>query len=152
MAEPARPPRGGSAADDATLEARTLALARDLRCLVCQNESLAESRAPLAQDLRTRVRERLSEGATPDQVRDELVARYGDFIRYQPPLDARTLPLWAGPGLLVGGGALTLAWLIRRRGRLADTAFEPSAPAESGWSGETDPGQPDRRMPVTPRP
>src|SRR5690349_22227812 len=92
------------AADDATLERRAAALEKELRCLVCQNQTLAESNAPLAVDLRNQVREQLAAGKSEREVVDYLVARYGDFVRYRPPLKASTLLLWAGPFVFLVGG------------------------------------------------
>jgi cytochrome c-type biogenesis protein CcmH len=98
------------------LEHRAAALERELRCLVCQNQSLAESNAPLAMDLRTQIREQLAAGKSEREVVDYLVARYGDFVRYRPPLKANTVLLWAGPFLfLLGGFSLLIRFLRRRR-------------------------------------
>jgi cytochrome c-type biogenesis protein CcmH len=99
---------------DAALEARARAISRELRCLVCQNESIDESNAPLARDLRLIVRERLVAGESDAAVRAFLVARYGDFVLLRPPLDGRTALLWAAPLLVLLGGAGLLALRWRR--------------------------------------
>lgn len=99
------------AAADPVLEARVQNLSLKLRCLVCQNESIAESRAPLADDLRNQVREQLAAGKSEDQIIEYLVSRYGDFVLYQPPFKPITLVLWLGPLLLLLAGA---GWLIHR--------------------------------------
>ena len=112
-------------AADPTLEARVLAVSSELRCLVCQNQTVADSHAALAVDLRNQVREMLRQGASDDEVLRYMTDRYGDFVRYRPPLQARTALLWTGPALLVVGGLLGLGWQLRRRARLADDAFEP---------------------------
>ena len=104
-------------ADDPELEARVMALSRDLRCLVCQNESIAESRAPLAVDLRAQVREQLGAGRSEAEVLDFLVSRYGDFVLYRPPFRASTALLWLGPAFLLFGG---VGWLLFRLRRRAD--------------------------------
>lgn len=97
------------------LEQRAIALERELRCLVCQNQTLAESNAPLAMDLRNQIREQLAAGKSEREVLDYLVARYGDFVRYRPPLKASTLLLWAGPFVFLIGGFTLLARFLRRR-------------------------------------
>jgi cytochrome c-type biogenesis protein CcmH len=106
----------GAAAEDPALEKRVAGLAHELRCLVCQNQSLAESNAPLAVDLRNQIREQLAKGASEGDVREFMVARYGDFVLYNPPLKATTLALWIGPFVLLVAGAFLL-WrrLARRR-------------------------------------
>ena len=96
---------------DPALEKRVTGLAHELRCLVCQNQTLAESNAPLAVDLRNQIREQLQQGASEQDVLDFMVARYGDFVLYRPPFKATTLALWAGPFLLL---ALGIAVLVRR--------------------------------------
>ncbi|XZG69646.1 cytochrome c-type biogenesis protein [Chitinibacteraceae bacterium HSL-7] len=96
---------------DAEVEARLHQLSGELRCLVCQNESLASSRAPLAEDLRREVRERIRLGESNQEVVDFLVSRYGDFVTYRPPMAGRTLLLWLGPLALV---LLLIALLIRK--------------------------------------
>ncbi|WP_448953374.1 cytochrome c-type biogenesis protein [Labrys neptuniae] len=100
---------------DPALEARARALSAQLRCLVCQNESIDDSNATLARDLRILVRERLKAGDSDQAIKDFLVARYGEFVLLKPPLEPRTLLLWIGPpGLLVIGG-IAILWSIRRR-------------------------------------
>jgi cytochrome c-type biogenesis protein CcmH len=99
------------AAEDPALEKRVMGLANELRCLVCQNQTLADSHAPLAIDLRDQIREQLKAGASERDVIDYMVARYGDFVRYRPPFNAATALLWGGPFLFLAGGA----WLLRRR-------------------------------------
>ncbi|HSG77570.1 MAG TPA: cytochrome c-type biogenesis protein [Burkholderiales bacterium] len=100
---------------DPALEKRVAGLAHELRCLVCQNQTLAESNAPLAVDLRNQIREQLKGGASEQDVIDFMVARYGDFVLYRPPLKASTLALWAGPFLLLALGVIVLVRRLRRR-------------------------------------
>jgi len=102
-------------AQDAALERRALALERELRCLVCQNQTLADSNAPLAMDLRNQIREQLAAGKSERDITEYLVARYGDFVLYRPPLRATTLFLWAGPFLFLLGGFYLLVRVVRRR-------------------------------------
>ena len=104
-----------AAQDDAALEKRVHELSTELRCLVCQNQTLAESNAPLAVDLRNQVREQLKAGKSERDVVDFLVARYGDFVLYRPPLKASTILLWTGPFLLLAFGLLLLFVKIRRK-------------------------------------
>ena len=108
-------------AHDEAAEQRMLAITRNLRCLVCQDESLAASQAGLARDLRAEVRKLIERGYTNQQVIDYLVARYGNYVRFRPPFDAETWALWLGPYLLlfVGLGALGLTIRGRRRRREA---------------------------------
>ena len=108
------------------LDSRVDRLAQELRCVVCQNQSVADSPAGIAEDLKAHVRERLAAGASEDQVRAELVARYGEFVLYRPPLRGGTGLLWFGPALLAVAGAVLLARLARRRPPAA--ADEPAAP------------------------
>jgi cytochrome c-type biogenesis protein CcmH len=106
-----------------TLEARARNLSQQLRCMVCQNESIDESDAPLAHDLRVLVRERLQAGDSDSQVLDFLVARYGEFVLLKPPLSWRTAVLWGlPPGLLLIGIALLVVAANRRRRRVPDAA------------------------------
>ncbi len=112
------------AADDPVLEKRVTGLASELRCLVCQNQSLADSNAPLAVDLRNQIREQLKGGASERDVIDFLVARYGDFVLYRPPLKATTAALWGGPFVFL---ALGLILLFRRIARRRNAAPELSA-------------------------
>jgi cytochrome c-type biogenesis protein CcmH len=100
---------------DRALETRARGLSRELRCMVCQNESIDESNAPLARDLRLLVRERLVAGDSDRQVLDFLVARYGDFVLLRPPLNASTIILWATPVVAVAIGVFVLVAVYRRR-------------------------------------
>ena len=101
--------------EDPILEKRVMALAEELRCLVCQNQTLADSHAALAVDLKNRIRELLREGKTEREVLDFMVQRYGDFVLYRPPLRSATALLWAGPFILLAlGVAGWIAWLRRR--------------------------------------
>ncbi|HJV25482.1 MAG TPA: cytochrome c-type biogenesis protein [Aromatoleum sp.] len=102
-------------AHDQALEERVMQLSHSLRCLVCQNQSIAESNAPLAIDLRNQVREQFLAGKDEQAVVDYLVARYGDFVLYLPPFKGVTLLLWIGPGLLLIAGAGWLGWRLRKR-------------------------------------
>lgn len=106
-----------SASDDPVLEKRVVELTSELRCLVCQNQSLADSHADLAIDLRNQVRSQMQAGKSDAEIRDYMVARYGDFVLYDPPLKASTLLLWAGPFALLPVGLLGLAVYLRSRRR-----------------------------------
>ena len=100
---------------DPSLEARARELSRELRCMVCQNQSIDDSEAPLARDLRLLVRDRLTKGDTDQQVLDFLVARYGEFVLLKPPLESRTIILWMLPPLALLAGAIGLFFAGRRR-------------------------------------
>jgi cytochrome c-type biogenesis protein CcmH len=100
---------------DANLEARARALSRELRCMVCQNQSIDDSDAPLARDLRVLVRERLTKGDSDDQVIDFLVSRYGEFVLLKPPFEWHTAILWLTPLFAVLAGAIAMFAAIRRR-------------------------------------
>jgi len=102
---------------DSALEGRARTLSKELRCMVCQNQSIDDSDAPLARDLRLLVRERLKDGDSDRQVIDFLVARYGEFVLLKPRLALHTALLWFGPPALLGGGALVLFVIARRRNR-----------------------------------
>jgi cytochrome c-type biogenesis protein CcmH len=104
-------------AGDPALEERVTALATELRCLVCQNQTLADSSAPLAVDLRNQIRERMREGASERDIIAFMVERYGDFVLYRPPWKATTLLLWLGPILLMLGGLAALYFRLARRRR-----------------------------------
>src|SRR5258705_9827255 len=112
-------------AADPALEARMLRITAELRCLVCQNQTIADSNAGLAEDLRNEVRTMLREGKTDEQVVKYMTDRYGDFVLYRPPVKGATLLLWFGPGVLLLGGLATLVLVLRRRARLGDERFEP---------------------------
>jgi len=105
-------------AENSASEARLKALSQELRCLVCQNQTLADSNAPLAEDLRNEIREMIAKGMSDQEITDYLVARYGDFVRYRPPVKSQTALLWVGPFLLLAGGVAALILAIRRRNRL----------------------------------
>jgi cytochrome c-type biogenesis protein CcmH len=108
---------------DPALEARARALSKTLRCMVCQNESIDDSNAPLARDLRILVRERIQAGDSDSQVRDFLVARYGEFVLLSPRFRMQTLLLWGIPALVLLGGGVALAFSLSRRGRTAPKAL-----------------------------
>jgi cytochrome c-type biogenesis protein CcmH len=109
-------------AEDEAVEKRLVHIAEDLRCLVCQNESLAGSHAELAEDLRREVRGLIKQGKTDQEVKDFLVSRYGDFVLYQPPVKPTTWLLWAGPFvLLVVGIVILITYLRRRSGEVVRT-------------------------------
>jgi cytochrome c-type biogenesis protein CcmH len=128
------------AADDPVLESRMLSIASELRCLVCQNQTIADSHADLAQDLRRQVREMLQRGDTDRQIIDFMTARYGDFVLYRPPLKATTAFLWFGPGLLLVGGLVGLVWVLRKRSRMSADRFDPDED-----EGNAIPAEPDAR-------
>lgn len=108
-------------ADDPVLEKRVMALAEDLRCLVCQNETLAGSNAPLAVDLRQQIREQMKAGRSDQEIIAFMTERYGDFVLFRPPVKTTTYLLWFGPFLLLAAGiGVQLLYLKRRRRRAAD--------------------------------
>lgn len=102
-------------ANDPALEERVLEISQELRCLVCQNETIAASHADLAVDLRQQIRTKLQEGETPDQIRKFMVDRYGEFVLYKPRLSAKTLLLWGGPFVLLLLALFILWRTIRHR-------------------------------------
>ncbi|HWV54042.1 cytochrome c-type biogenesis protein [Pseudorhodoplanes sp.] len=113
---------------DAKLEERARNLSRELRCMVCQNQSIDDSDAPLARDLRLLVRERLTAGDSDRQVLDFLTSRYGDFVLLNPPMNAKTILLWVMPaGLLVVGG-IVLVLAMRRRSAVPADSGAPVSP------------------------
>ena len=119
-------------ADDPVLEKRMIGLAENLRCLVCQNESLASSHAELAEDLRREVREQMSKGKSDQEIIDYLVARYGDFVLYKPPVKSYTVLLWFGPfALLLAGVGLLLFQVRKRRQSVAEVTLSPEAQARA---------------------
>ena len=115
------------AAEDPALEARLMRLSNELRCLVCQNQSLADSHADLAVDLRDEVREQMRAGKTDAQIKTWLTERYGDFVLYRPPVKSSTWLLWLGPFVLFAGGLVTLLLYLRARRARVGSATELSA-------------------------
>jgi cytochrome c-type biogenesis protein CcmH len=109
---------------DPVLEARVMRIAAELRCLVCQNQTIADSHSGLAEDLRREVREQLQRGASDEQVVQFMTDRYGDFVRYRPPFNAATALLWVGPAALLVIGLGVLVLVLRRRAKLAPDRFE----------------------------
>jgi cytochrome c-type biogenesis protein CcmH len=105
-------------AEDPVVEQRLVHIAGELRCLVCQNESLAGSQADLAKDLRREVRGLIKEGKSDEEVKDFLVSRYGDFVLYRPQVKPETYLLWGGPFILLVAGIIALVSYLRRRNRL----------------------------------
>jgi cytochrome c-type biogenesis protein CcmH len=112
---------------DPALEARVMLIAEELRCLVCQNETIAASQADLAEDLRKQIRIKLTQGESKQQILDFMVERYGDFVLYRPPLKATTILLWIGPFVLLALALTMMAINIRRRRR---TEQAPAMSAE----------------------
>jgi len=100
---------------DAATEERLKDLAAELRCLVCQNQTIADSNAPLAVDLRGQIRTQISQGRSDSEIRDYMVQRYGAFVLYRPPLNASTAILWVGPFVLLAFGAVVFVLLVRRK-------------------------------------
>jgi len=105
--------------EDPAIERRMMTLAQELRCLVCQNQTLADSQASLAADLRQEIRELMQKGESDEEVKHYLVVRYGDFVLYRPPVKSSTWLLWFGPALLLVAGLTTLYSVLIRRRRLA---------------------------------
>jgi cytochrome c-type biogenesis protein CcmH len=104
-----------SLADDPVLEQRLISISEEMRCLVCQNESLAGSRSDLANDLRREIRTLIKEGKSDDQIRSFMVERYGDFVLYRPPVKPTTWLLWIGPFIILLIGIAGLLTYLRRR-------------------------------------
>ena len=123
-------------ADDPALEARMMAVADTLRCVVCQNETVAASHAELARDLRAQIRQQLQMGRSERQVQEFMVARYGEFVLYRPPLQPSTLALWLGPFALLALAALAWWRHLRRAAGAARHGGPTSAvappPSSSG--------------------
>ncbi len=108
-------------ADDPVLEKRVMALAENLRCLVCRNETIASSHAPLAQDLRNQIREQMRAGKSDQEIIAFMTERYSDYVLFRPPVKATTYLLWFGPFVLLGvGGVVQYLYLKRRRERLKE--------------------------------
>lgn len=119
-------------AQDSVLDARMVRITSELRCLVCQNQTIADSHAALAVDLRKQVMEQLQQGQSDQQIIDYMTARYGDFVLYRPPLKASTVVLWFGPGLLLLISLVALFVVLRRRSRLPPEAFDLDEPETPG--------------------
>jgi cytochrome c-type biogenesis protein CcmH len=123
-------------AADPALEARMTHITSELRCLVCQNQTIADSNADLAADLRRQTRELLKQGKTDREIVDYMTARYGDFVLYRPPLRATTALLWFGPAAMLLGGAVVLVVVLRRRSRLPGEAFERDEDDDDSFAAE----------------
>jgi cytochrome c-type biogenesis protein CcmH len=132
LALPAYANEAAPAAQDPALEQRVMRLTAELRCLVCQNQSIADSHADLAIDLKNQVRSQMQAGKSDAEIREYMVARYGDFVLYKPPLKSTTALLWAGPFVLLAAGGLALAfYLRRRRERLTESELTPEQRARA---------------------
>jgi cytochrome c-type biogenesis protein CcmH len=112
--------------EDPAQQARYEALIRELRCMTCRSESIADSNASLAVDLRRQVRELMAAGKTDEDILRYMTERYSDYVLYKPPVEPRTWLLWAAPVLLVLGGGIAAAVVISRKSKLPDT--DPSDP------------------------
>ncbi len=130
LSSPAFANEAAPLADDPVVEQRLLVIAEEVRCLVCQNESLAGSRADLAQDLRREIRSLIKQGKTDKEVMDFLVSRYGDYVRYRPPVKPTTWLLWGGPFVLLAAGLAALVMFVRRR-RSTSEALTPEEQREA---------------------
>ncbi len=130
---------GHGVASTPAVEQRLVALTAELRCAVCQNQSLAESDAPLARDLRREMRAMMEAGRSDGEVIDFLVNRYGDFVRYRPPLRAETLLLWFGPFLLLLASVVVLARRLRKGKARAALTPQDAARAAALLAGEPSP-------------
>jgi cytochrome c-type biogenesis protein CcmH len=115
---PARALDANGQLEDPVLQARYERITKDLRCLVCQNESIADSNVELASDLRRQVREMLSAGKSDDAIFDFMTDRYGEFVRFNPPLEPKTLLIWGAPFLVLVLGVVIIFRIVRRRSRM----------------------------------
>jgi cytochrome c-type biogenesis protein CcmH len=132
LAVPAYANEAAPAAQDPALEQRVMRLTAELRCLVCQNQSLADSHADLAIDLKNQVRSQMRAGKSDAEILEFMVARYGDFVLYRPPLKSTTALLWAGPFVLLAAGGLALGFYLRRRRQhLTETELTPEQRARA---------------------
>ncbi len=122
---PAMANEAAPASDDPVTEARLMRLGAELRCLVCQNQTIADSNADLAVDLRNQLRDMIRRGETDDQIVGYMTERYGDFVLYRPPLKATTFVLWFGPLVLLVVGVGSLMLILRKRMRMRADQFEP---------------------------
>lgn len=113
---------------DPKVEVRLKAISEELRCLVCQNQTIADSNAPLAVDLRQQIRGMIGAGKTDDEIRGYMVERFGNFVLYKPPFNAATALLWAGPGLLIVFAFAAVFVMLRRRREAVGAAQPPDAP------------------------
>ena len=120
-----------TAFDDPVLQHRYESINRELRCLVCQNQTIADSNATLAQDLRREVRDMIAAGKTDAEIREFMIERYGDFVLYRPRMTAQNFLLWAAPALLLLAGCFVLYRVVRRRAQ--ESEIEPDGP-EAGQS------------------
>jgi cytochrome c-type biogenesis protein CcmH len=134
----------GEMLKDPALEARARELSRELRCMVCQNQSIDDSDAPLAKDLRLLVRERLVKGDSDRQVLDYLVARYGEFVLLRPPFELHTLLLWGLPPAALLGGIIALFAMARRRKAVVMEPVALSGEEQRKMSTLVEPGDADR--------
>lgn len=119
--------------EDPVLQARFERITKDLRCLVCQNESIADSNVELASDLRRQVREMLIAGKSDDAIFDFMTDRYGDFVRFNPPLEPKTLLIWGAPFIVLGLGVVIIFRVVRRRSSMPlndEPAPGPPAPGQ----------------------
>jgi cytochrome c-type biogenesis protein CcmH len=130
------------------IEARMMAVSSELRCLVCQNQTIADSHAELAVDLRQEIRELVAAGQSDQQIRDYMTARYGDFVLYRPPFKASTMVLWLGPAVLLVLAVGTLIRVLRRRQKLGAEAFEPETDPDAETATTADP---DATLPSDPQ-
>jgi len=118
---------------DATEEKRFHALVSELRCVMCQNQSLADSNAQIAVDLRREVLELMRKGKSDEQIKDFLVARYGEFVLYRPQVESKTWLLWFGPALVLVAGGLVVVGAVRRRSRPSTQAATDERNEEQEW-------------------
>jgi len=125
LALPAAAKEAETVATDPALEARMMVLATELRCLVCQNQTIADSHADLAVDLRNQIRDMIAKGQTDDQIRQYMTDRYGDFVLYKPPFKPATALLWVGPPVLLVCALAALFLMLRRRMRASPDDFDP---------------------------
>lgn len=131
IGHPAWTGEAAPAAEDPVVERRAMALAGELRCLVCQNQSLADSNADLAVDLKNQIRDKVKRGESDREIVDYMVARYGDFVLYRPPLKATTLMLWFGPLILLAIGLAVLFYRLARRRKTAEVELTDSERARA---------------------
>jgi len=133
----ASPALANAQAGDPALEARVKAIASELRCLVCQNQTVADSDAPVAQDMRREVRELLAQGKSETEVKRHMTERFGDFVLYRPPFKAETLILWLGPFAVLAMAAVMLIRRLRAQGaKAAETAATPQSEVAAASSSD----------------